>query len=97
MKKIVSKRLMQCGHFWTPKRGLKTRGMCLECYRSYLNRLKNYADRDMRMEVVRGNTLLASNSYSEETRLMAFFDAVMPEIPLHKALSISREIVKNKK
>lgn len=96
--KMENKKLMQCGHFWNPKRGVKTRGMCLECYKSYLNRLKE--GRGERMDRVRRNVAYSNihdydTAKAKQTRLMAFFDAVMPEIPVHKALELSRQISKS--
>lgn len=89
-------KLMQCGHTWLPKRGLKTKGMCLNCYKSYLLRLGE--GRNERMERVQRNVgFVNMTAANKETQLMAFFDAVMPEIPLYRAIELSKEIAQNSK
>lgn len=58
--------------------------MCDLCYKALHDRVLFLSDRDNRMELVRGATMLASNSHSKETRLRCFFGSVMPELPQHR-------------
>lgn len=91
----TEERIMKCGHSWIPKRGLKTRGMCLDCYSSYLSRLNE--GRDERMERVRRNVGFCNLTIgNEETQLLAFFDAVMPEIPIWRASKLAKQILESK-
>ncbi len=93
MKKNL--KLMECGHMWVPKRGLRTWGLCLDCYKKHLENIKAGQQNYPTMDKVRDNVNFCNMvGAGKVVQLKAFFDAVMPEIPPNKAHYLAHQIAR---